>query len=256
MDYPKHLGEKIRTKVATSYLKHELRKLFPSISEPEIEGLIVNKNLAIPRDFWNGVHGVGMGFKLHIGFIYLNTAENISWSFETIDIKSINFGVDRDLTRMAGSRSVEKIVEYLRANPKTYDKYLEEFKMNWVEDKQRETDPIIICEKKDGLAIYEGNGRLEKLILDNREKTKGYVGRYTTSEKRPLNYWLPTSLIMDLLLFVYQAIEEDDQDLFESQIKVIRNMLRDSESGKKEFIERALSSKKEYREPILTALGI
>ena len=256
MDYPKHLDQKIRTEVAISYLKHELRKLFPSISEPEIEGLIVNKNLAIPRDFWNGVHGIGMGFKLHIGFIYLLTAENISWSYETIDVRSLSFGVDRDLTKMADSRSVVKVLEFLEANPSEYEKYFIEFKKTWVDDKKRETDPIIVFEKKDGLAIYEGNGRLEKLILDNREKTQGYVGRYTTSEKRPLNCWLPTSLIMDLLLFVYQAIDEDNQDLFKSQINVLRNMLRDSESGKKEFIERALSSKKEYREPILTALGI
>lgn len=256
MDYPRHLSEKIREEVAVSYLQHELRKIFPSINVQEVDNLMNNKDLNTPRDFWNGVHGIGMGFKLHIGFIYLLTAENIDWSFEEINIRSLQFGVDRDLTDMAGSRSVEKIIEFLRNNPSLNDKYSVEFKKNWVDDKKRETDPVIICEKKSGLAIYEGNGRLEKLILDNREKTMGYVGRYTTSEKRPLNYWLPTSLIMDLLLFVYQAIEEDNQDLFKSQINVLRNMLRDSESGKKEFIERALSSKKEYREPILAELGM
>lgn len=256
MDYPKHLNEKIRIELAISYLKHELRKLFPSIDLTDVDNLMNNKEIAVPRDFWNGVHGVGMGFKLHIGFIYLNTAENIKWSFESIDIESLNFGVDRDLTRMADSRSVEKIVEYLRDNPKTYDKYLAEFKMSWVEDKQRETDPIIICEKKDGLAVYEGNGRLEKLILDKAKNTTGYVGRYTTTEKRPLNYWLPTSVIMDFLLFIYQAVEENNQDLFKNQMIVLKNILRDSESGKKEFFERALSNKKEYREPILAELGM
>lgn len=254
MEYPKHLSEEIRFEVAISYLKHELRKLFPTISEVEVEKLVENKNLALPRDFWNGIHGVGMGFKLHIGFIYLLTAENITWTYETIDIKSLSFGVDRDLTQMASSRSVEKVVEFLEANPSEYEKYLIEFKKTWVDDKRRETDPVIIAEKKAGLAIYEGNGRLEKMIMDKVETTKGYIGRYTTDKKVPLNYWLPTSVIMDFLLFVYRAIDEKDQELFENQMHVLRSMLRDSQSGKIELMERALSAKKEYRDPILTAL--
>lgn len=256
MDYPKHLSEKIREEVALSYLKHELRKLFPSIDLTDVDNLLINKEMSNPRDFWNGVHGVGMGYKLHIGFIYLVTAENINWSFATFNIKDISFGVERELTRMAESKSVGKIVEYLKNNPNIYKEYQEKFMKSWVDDKTRETDPIILHEKNDGMAVYEGNGRLEKLILDNTFNTSCFVGRYSTNEKKPFNYWLPTSVIMDFLLFVYRAIDEENKALFECQIEMLKNMLRDSDSGKVEFIERALTFNKKYREPILETMGM
>lgn len=244
MDYPKHLYEKIREEVAVSYLKHELRKIFPSIDTKEIEGLMNNKELATPRDFWNGVHGVGMGFKLHIGFIYLITAENIKWTRGKIAIDKLSFGVDREVTKLAETREVKKIIESKIDIPK----------IDWVEDKQREFDPIIVIEKEEGLTVYEGNGRLNKFLIEKREEIDTYVGRYTTEAKSPINYWLPTSVIMDVLFFAYQAIKSKDDQLLEKYCVILKDMMKNSESGKYEFVNRALTSKPEIREKILAHL--
>ena len=245
MEYPKHLLEKIREEVAVSYLRHELRKIFPSIKGGEVNNLMSCKELSNPRDFWNGIHGVGMGFKLHIGFIYLLTAENIKWTKEKLDLNQLFFGVDREITKLARTREVKKILEHKIGG----------IKMDWVDDKTREFDPIIACQKKEGLVVYEGNGRLNKFILEKRNTIDAFVGRYTTYNKKPINFWLPTSVIMDLLFFMYQAIDEKNEELFNAQITTLQNMLSYSESGKLEFKERALTSKVEYREKILKAMG-
>jgi hypothetical protein len=255
MNYPKHLEEKIRIELAISYLKHELHKIFPSISNGEIENIIYCKELSIPRDFWNGVHGIGMGFKLHIGFIYLVTAENIVWTKELIEVDSLSFGVDREMTKLTDDRSVKSVKKYFAQNPEVLEKYTAEFRKKWVDDVTRESDPIVVNEKNGGLAVYEGNGRLEKLVLDQKMQVQAYVGRYSTSIKRPKNYWLPTSLLMDVLLFIYQAIDNNEDELFIQQIVVLKDMLKDSESGRVEFLERALTTNEKYRKPILSALS-
>jgi hypothetical protein len=248
MEYPKHLYEKIREEVAVSYLKHELRKIFPSIKTEEVDSLMNNKELSTPRDFWNGVHGIGMGFKLHIGMIYLITAENIKWTKEKTKVEDLFFGVERENTKLANSRSAKILIEYFQKNPKNGNN-------NWRDDKIREFDPIIVVEKKEGLTVYDGNGRLDRFILEKRNEIEAYVGRYSTETKKPNNYWLPTSVLMDVLYYVYLAIDNKDEKLFEQQIAVLKNMLSYSESGRYEFKERALTKKPEYRDKVLKALN-
>ena len=243
MDYPSHLYEKIRQELAICYLKHELRKIFPSIRESEIENLMSNKELCTPRDFWNGVHGVGMGFKLQIGLIYLITAKNILWTKEKIQINKLYFGVEREITKLAGTREVKKIIESKI-----------DHKIDWTEDKRREFDPIIVTEKDEGLVVYEGNGRLDKFILEKRGEIEAYVGRYTTEIKKPINYWLPTSILMDVLFFAYEAVKKKDDELLEKYCDVLKDMIKDSESGKYEFLERALTNKKDIRDKILAGV--
>jgi len=75
------------------------------------------------------------------------------------------------------------------------------------------------------------------------------------AEIYPRNYWLPTSLLIDNLYFVYEAIRNKNEKLFQEQVAVIKKMLENSESGKIEFLERALTSKKEIREKILNELN-
>ena len=255
MNYPKHLPEKIREEIAVSYLKHELRKIFPSIKSEEIENLMDNKSLAIPRDFWNGVHGIGMGFKLHIGFIYLLTAGNIKWNKEIIKIEDLNFGTDRENTQLLGSKSIKKLMDFYKTNQSAWNEAKEKLEKSWVGDEQMELDPIIINEKMDGLTVYEGHNRTEKFMFENRSEIEAYVGRYTTEIKRPMNFWVPTSLLMDNLYFVYQAIDDKDEAMFEAQIKVLKNMVKDSESGREELVDRALTNKEPHHSKIITALG-
>lgn len=257
MDYPKHLSGKIREEVAVNYLKHELKKIFPSINNEEISSILERGcGLSFPRDFWNGVHGIGMGFKLHIGLIYLLTAENIMWTKEKLNIEDLYFGTERKNTETIGSKSIKKLIEFYKEHPEEKSAAKKNLIDGWVQVNNSELDPIIVNDKNEGLAVYEGHNRVEKIMLDDKKIVEAYVGRYTTKIKRPQNYWLPTSLLMDNLFYVYQAIENEDEELFAAQIKVLKNMLQYSESGKIEFRERALTSKPEIREKIITALEL
>lgn len=232
MDYPKHLSEKIRDEVAISYLKHELRKIFPSIDKKEIENLLNNKELCNPRDFWNGLHGISMGFKLK-NILYLVSAENIVWEKRRMKIGELNFGVEMK------TLSLDEIVK-IRGN-----------------DANREEDPIIAIQSEEKgkmiIKVHDGNGRLARHIAEKKGEIDVYLGKIKGTY--PQNYWLPTSLIMDNLYFIYEAIDNNDEDLFNKQIATLKNMLSKSESGKIEFTERALTKKEPYHSKILEKIN-
>lgn len=191
MNYPKHLSERIREEVAISYLKHELKKIFPSINKKEIEDLMNNQELCNPRDFWNGLHGISMGFKLK-NIISLVTAENIIWEKKTIKVAELNFGVEMKVL------SLEEIIK-IRGN-----------------DFERENDPIIAIEKSENnkkiIEVHDGNGRLARHIAENKEEIEVYLGKM--DGPYPKNFWLPTSLIIDNLCFIYEAIDNGNEKLF------------------------------------------
>ena len=254
MDYPKHLSEKIREEVAISYLKHELRKIFPSIETKEIENLMKNKELCNPRDFWNGLHGISMGFKLK-NILYLATAKNIIWSQEKISVEKLTFGVELSCTRIIkeGKILAKEFADFYDKNSdKKLEQLAETIKIRG-NNRERESDPILVIENKGVNSVYDGNGRLARKLLEGENMINAYIGKMESEYLN--NYWLPTSLLMDNLYFVYEAIRNKDENLFKSQMKVINNMLRNSESGKIEFKERALTKKEPDRSKILRELG-
>ena len=85
--YPKHIYEPIRIKIATDYVKGELRKYLPGLRDNNLWEKIdsdIDKwfEKMGPRDFWNGFHGIAMGFKLKHHLTHVLTAENIKWKYE------------------------------------------------------------------------------------------------------------------------------------------------------------------------------
>jgi hypothetical protein len=262
MDYPKHLSEKIREEVAVSYLKHELKKIFPSIDKKEIKNLMKCKTLSMPRDFWNGFHGIAMGFKLNIGLIYAVTAENIEWKKIKVSVNDLYFGTKiKELEKIIDddNLSVKNVLKNLEKKDKVKKELLEKYEKIKKENPEWNKDLIIVKEKSDGekkfLGVYDGHNRLLEAILENKKNIEVYVGKFKNQDLMPKNYWLPTSLLMDNLYFVYEAIKNKDEKLFKKQMAVIKNMLKNSESGKIEFLERVLTSKKEIREKILKVLN-
>ena len=250
MDYPKHLSEKIREEVALSYLKHELRKIFPSIDKKEIENLMKSRELCNPRDFWNALHGISMGFKLK-NILYLVTAENVIWSQEKMNIEELTFGVELSCTRIIreGKLPAKDFINYYDRNSDKKSEQLRETIKIRGNDSERENDPIIVIKNKDVNSVYDGNGRLARKLLEGGKMINVFMGKMVGDTLT--NYWLPTSLLMDNLYYVYEAIRNNDEGLLNSQMIVINNMLKNSESGRIEFEERALSSKPEIREKVL-----
>lgn len=260
MEYPKHLNQKIRKEIAISYIQHEFKKLFPSISQDDIKNLTHSKELCLPRDFWNGLHGISMGFKLKIGLIYLITAENIKIKKEKIDIKKLTFGTNLEQTKILEKEepSALELINFYKKNKKIENNDLKKVIKIRGKENNRENDPIVVFEKiqngKKFLSVYDGNGRLGRHILEDKKKINAFIGKYTTEDHKPINYWLPTSLMMDILFFVYQAIDVKDKKLIDLYMKVLKNMLKNSESGKYELMNRAITGKEPYRTIILKKL--
>ena len=91
--YPKHLYEQIRREIGVDCIRHELRKYLPSIKgevwrriDQDIEGWFDEAPFLYPvRDFWNGVHGIMMGFKLYSHLLNFITGENVTAKKEAED---------------------------------------------------------------------------------------------------------------------------------------------------------------------------
>lgn len=258
MDYPKHLYEKVREEVAVSYLKHELRKIFPSIDTKEVENLMKNKELNTPRDFWNGLHGISMGFKLK-NILFLATAENITWQKLTMNIEDIIFGVELSQTKKIreGKISAKEFIDYYNNNLEEKKTQLEATVELRGNDLVRENDPIIALERKEGdknvISVHDGNGRLARHLLEDKKIIDVYLGKMTG--EKLLNYWIPTQLLIDILFFTYEAVKNNDDELLTKYSAVLNDIIKNFDCGKDEFIKRALTSKKEVREKILTAIG-
>lgn len=269
-DYPPHIYDSVRIKVATSYIKHELRKLLWRV--PKIQWPAIDKNvadwmnspwLATPRDFWNGFHGICMGFKLKIGLIYFVTAENITWKKEEIPVEELTFGVDLQQTRLVkpGVLSAREVIEFY-ADPK--NKKIKEEQKKFTESFQtkapRSENPIIVTQKsvdgKDVLSVYEGNWRMIKAILEDKKTITAFVGRFTSEKKELRNYWIPTTILMEILYFAKEAFEKEDKQLFQHHMEVLKNMLVKSESAIYELKERALIHKQPFRNEVLKALDL
>jgi len=269
--YPSHLDDPIRIELAVSYLQHEFRKLlwrvpedhWPAIDK-DISAWMKSPQLNTPRDFWNGFHGVCMGFKLKIGLIYFVTAENIQWRKEAIPVEKLTFGIEFPPTQEVkkGILPAREVVQFYSGpkNKKIREKQKKITEAFSQGTPPRDDDPIIVTEKmvdeKEVLSVYEGNGRLVKAILEEKERLSAFVGRFTTKEKKPRNYWMPTSVLMEILYFAREAFERKDGESFKNYMAVLRDLLAKSESAVYELKIRALTNKQPFRSEVLKFLNL
>lgn len=207
--YPKHIFESLRIEIATTYVKHELRKNLADFTEEDVD--IWFEKLG-PRDFWNGVHGIAMGFKLKNGMMQIITAENVAWKKEEFSLELVKSQVD-------GKK--------------------------WENEDEDTQDPIIVLKKgkKDSpfYGIYDGHRRTSLAIYEGRKTIAAFVGEFTTEEWEPKNFWLPTSFLMDLV-----ENGELAQD-YEGTLGILKKMIKLSDSGKHELRERVLVGENEFR---------
>lgn len=270
--YPKHIYEPIREEIAISYIQHEFRKLLWRV--PEKHWGAINKNiadwmnspnLAAPRDFWNGFHGISMGFKLIIGFVYLLTAENIIWKKKQFPLLKLHFGVEQEETKIirAGKLPTTEVATYFskEENHALKENYLGRIRKHFKGHKLEKMFPIIVIQKGSGNNlkhyVHDGNRRLTWAVLEGADKISAYVGKYTTERKFPKNYWIPTSILMDNLFFAKIAYDKKDKRLFGYYMKILKDMLNKSESAIYEMKERALiTSQQPFKNDVLKALGL
>lgn len=268
-EYPDHIYDRVRQEVAATYVKHEFRKLLWRVPESywvaidkDISDWVNSPELAIPRDFWNGFHGICMGFKLKIGLIYFITAKNVAWSKRTIPLTKLWFGVDFEQTKVVGEgkQSVEEVSQFYNA-PQN-----EKLKKDWlklVTEKSggtapRDEHPIIVVQRERNnqmiYSVYDGNRRVAKAMLEGKDSIEAFVGEFTEGVA-PMNYWIPTTILMENLLFAKQAYDRGDKALFGKYISVLQDMLSQSESARYELKERALTSQQPFRDEVLRLLS-
>jgi len=267
--YPVHLSQPIRRQVAISYLKHEFRKLFPSVPEtcwPKIDKDITawpcSPELVYPRDFWNGFHGVSMGFKLKIGLLSYLTAENISWHKKSFPIAHLCFGADLHQTKLVapGKLPAIQVIKFYQdpKNKKAREKQLRLTLKKTKNSIPRDQHPIIVVQKKESSktihSVYDGNRRLIKAILENKAKINIFLGTFSQG-CAPSNYWIPTTLLMENLFFARRAHERGDQKTFNQYINILKDITRHSPSGRYELKERAIVGPDAFQKEVLQSLG-
>jgi len=219
--------------------------------------------LATPRDFWNGFHGICMGFKLKIGLIYFVTAENVFWERKKVVLNDLWFGVDLQQTRVVeeGVLPASRVIEFYNhpQNEKIRRELLAFTIKLSSKTSPRDKHPIIVVQKeKDGgliFSTYDGNRRLAKAILEGNERIDAYIGSFTYGTK-PKNFWIPTTVLMENLYFARLAYERSDKKVFRKYMGILKDMINQSESAKYELENRALTSKQPFRDEVLKSLDL
>jgi hypothetical protein len=261
--YPKHISEPIRIKIATSYIKQDLRKRLPNTRGKAIWEAIDNdigkwfKTLG-PRDFWNGFWGISMGFKLKLSLTQILTAENIVWKLENalpIDNGLISGGgygyISKKLNKKLTAREIS---DFFKKNPKLANKWRGKFAKHRKASEPRDHFPIITLNTvgKDGetnYSMYDGNRRVVLALLEGKETIATYIGSYTTRKLKPTNYWLPTPFLMEL-------VEEGEIiSNYNNTLGLLTKLIELSESGKHELKERVLIGNNEFRAKLKKDLG-
>ncbi|QHO63401.1 hypothetical protein [Candidatus Chazhemtobacterium aquaticus] len=268
--YPKHLYEQIRREIGVDYVRHELRKYLPSIKgevwrriDQDIEGWFDEAPFLYPvRDFWNGVHGIMMGFKLYSHLLNFITGENVRWTKEEIELELLNFGTVNSLVKemVPEGNEVRLAMSGYLKNERLRKSHLEEMQKWYEITEERSTNPIIATQKsiegKDKLVVYDGNGRTTLAVLKGRGKILAYVGRFVDERRQPENYWLPTSLLMEIVHFVKKAKEMGDDNLYDSYVRVLRDMLDRSDSGRYEMLNRVVSKGSKFYDEFMVDLDL
>ena len=268
--YPKHLYEQIRREIGVDYVRHELRKYLPSIKgevwkriDQDIEGWFDEAPFLYPvRDFWNGVHGIMMGFKLYSHLLNFITGENVRWTKEEIELELLNFGTVNSLVKemVPEGNEVRLAMSGYLKNERLRKSHLEEMQKWYEITEERSTNPIIVTQKriegKDKLVVYDGNGRTTLAVLKGRGKILAYVGRFVDERRQPENYWLPTSLLMEIVHFVKKAKEMGDDNLYDNYVRVLRDMLDRSESGRYEMLNRVVSKGSKFYDEFMGDLDL
>lgn len=224
--YPAHIYEPIRQEVANSYLRHEIAKYLPSATgewRKDIEKWFDGSTELYPvRDYWNGVHGVMMGFKLYNQLLAFITAENVIWNREKIKLAELTY---TDFGEYVSRRIGE--------------------------------EPIIVTQKEvegvDKFVVYDGNNRVNQAVKRGETEIEAFVSRFRDEKRTPVNYWLPTSVLMEVTEHARHAF--DKADVYKSFVVVLKEMLTHSESGKYEMKNRVLPKESEFKTKLLTDLA-
>lgn len=255
-----HLHEPIRREIAVRYAKHELRKLLPSIRDKNVLTLIDKDvdgwwdKLSI-RNFWNGIHGISMGFRLK-SLVPLITSLNIKWAERDISIDDLwfggKFGVIASLKDDSEQASSVREQVFLPENADLLEETKKILKEKQFDSAPRDEFPIFVVQKEDRLVVIDGNRRLLQAIIDKRETIRGVVGE-SVAEPVFYEHWVPTQIFTELKYWHKRQFKSDDK-ITDSVAYIIADLIKDSSAGRIEFIERGVSASDDAGAKLLDAV--
>lgn len=272
-NYPTHIYEPIRREIAISYIRHELRKYLPTLRDEtawknidaDVATWFDQSPFLLPvRDFWNGFYGIVMGFKLLIHLSDYVTAQNMIWTREPINPRSLTFSGfnPREFGVPTTTMAVEEAIDFY-VKPGNQAKRVEDqakLEKTFEKTPARTDDPIIVVQKtidgKDQLVIYEGNARVFRAVLDAKNTVEAFVGRYADEKRTLANFWIPTSYLLELVHLARAAWKENDETTYRGVVAVLKKILTFSESGKFEMKDRAVHGPSEFTKKLLADLDL
>ena len=146
---------------------------------------------------------------------------------------------------MAKKATARKVKRYFQKSKFESQKWLKIFTKEAKSTASRDYFPIIALEETHNdivkAYVHDGNRRMALSIIQGKNTIAAFVGKYTSDEKTPKNFWLPTSFLMDL---VYNAKISNN---YESVLLFLKNLIKLSKSAEFELKERALIGKSEFR---------
>jgi hypothetical protein len=251
-NYPKHVSDPVRIKIASELMQKELKKLFPSIKsnsqwekvQKDIKNWFKGKNseLASVHDFWNGFEGITQGFKLKRINYYL-TAENASFKKQEINIEKIILPWAENILPkeyFKGENITGKeIIEKLKNNKLLFNeiKKNSDYHSKW--PVFRDNYPIIVLEEKQIFRTLDGNRRVIKAIVDGKKTIDAWL--ITIDGDILKNYWIGTPFLRNICAEGEIAKSEGDTKIYHACRELIKKLLQKSNSAKMNFDKRVKS---------------
>ena len=243
--YPKHLYDPLRKKIAARYIQHELRKLFPSVTQSgqwdKIDADVEmwfseNATLTPVRGFWNNFYAVCRGMR-YKNLLPILTSQNVEWREETVKFSDLHFGAIFEGMKFLHKRlSILEAREVLSKPEHKQDKarLLQILKSRSVDGVPRDKDSVIINEKEKSLEVIDGNRRVFiKAMVDGEEKITAFVGR-PVAEPEIFEQWVPIGFLKDLL-YLHSQARDADPNLNQNIAHIIAEALKNSTSGQLEW---------------------
>lgn len=240
-----HLSDPFRRSIAVRYAQQELRKLLPQFQDEAIWESIDKQveqwwDALSVRNFWNGIHGISMGFRLKSLVPWL-TSLHIQWIEKDAPVEELwfggKFGPIKELDISGASTAVKQII-FLPEHRELLKQTRKRLKGLLDESAPRDDYPIFVVRKEGQLRVIDGNRRLLKAIVNQKERIRAVVGE-PTADPPFYEHWVPTSLLVELVFWHKQQVQAG-RDTIDITARNIVELIRDSSAGRIEFFERAV----------------
>lgn len=258
--YLPHLFDPFRQKIAVRYAQHELRKLLPSLRKASLWKLIDKQieewsEKLLFRDFWNGIHGISIGFRLK-SLVPWITSLNMQWAEKDVAVDELWFGGKFGPIASLGVSEASLEVRESLFLPK-HRKLLEQTRKNLVEKSvesaPRDDFPIFVVRKEEKLRVIDGNRRLLQAIVNQKNTIRAFAGE-PIAEPPLYEHWVPTSLLVDLV-FWYKRQVQIGRKTTNAVARIIAELIRDSSAGRLEFAQRSIHRDNEIHMRLLGAVA-